>query len=132
MDSCMTELENRQRRQRHKIPRMNRMYCTTRRLKILPGHLMVCLSGLKHFPWRCHGNLAKSAKGPASLISGKHASCGSPFRHGPQAVDVGGKRSLVRPGRNEQVPDSGKDRGEPLQTSDRPEALHYPLSQRDM
>jgi hypothetical protein len=50
MDSCMTELENRQRRQRHKIPRMNRMYCTTRRLKILPGHLMVCLSGLKHFP----------------------------------------------------------------------------------
>lgn len=82
----------------------------------------------------CHVNLKKSAPGPASPISGKHASRGSPFRHGPQAVNVDGKRSAVGSGRNEQVPDSGKDGGEPLQASHRPEALHYPLplSQRNM
>ncbi len=45
-----------------------------------------------------------------------------------------GEGRPVRVGRHEQVPDSRKDRGEPLQASCRSEALHHslPLSQRHM
>jgi hypothetical protein len=47
---------------------------------------------------------------------------------------MGGKGAAAGTGWNEEIADSRKDMGEPLQTSHRPKALHHPLplSQRHM
>jgi hypothetical protein len=51
-----------------------------------------------------------------------------PFRHGVEAVKMGGKSGAVGARWDEEVPDGGEHRGEPRQASWRSEALHRPLS----
>jgi hypothetical protein len=56
------------------------------------------------------------------------ASRAFPFRHGFEAVKMGGKSGAAGMGWNEEIADSRKDTDKPLQTSWCPEALHHPLS----
>jgi hypothetical protein len=60
--------------------------------------------------------------------SSSNVGCAFPFRHGVEAVKMGGKSGAAGTGWNEEIADSRKDTGEPLQASRCPETLHHPFS----
>src|SRR3954471_18574276 len=51
-----------------------------------------------------------------------------PFRHGVEAVEMGGSGGAVGAGWNEEIADGREDIHEPLQVPGRSKALHHPLS----
>ena len=53
---------------------------------------------------------------------------GFPFRHGIEAVEMGGRGGAVGAGWNEEIADGREDIHEPLQVPGRLKALHHPLS----
>ena len=53
---------------------------------------------------------------------------GFPFRHGVEAVEMGGRGGAAGAGWNEKIADGREDIHEPLQVPGRSKALHHPLS----
>src|SRR6478735_6996031 len=53
---------------------------------------------------------------------------GFPFRHGIEAVEMGGRGGAVGAGWNEKIADGREHADEPLQVPGRLKALHHPLS----
>ena len=51
-----------------------------------------------------------------------------PFRHGVEAVEMGGRGGAAGAGWNEKIADGREDTDEPLQVPGRSKALHHPLS----
>ena len=78
----------------------------------------------------CHVNCCRAHYGRFGHRTGSSSDVGRrlPFRHGSEAVQMGGRGEAVGVGWNEKIANSREHADEPLQVPGRSKALHQPLA----
>jgi hypothetical protein len=73
---------------------------------------------------------SKRTSGGFGRQTGSNSNVGHsfPFRHGVEAVEIGGRGRAAGARRNEKIADGREDTDEPLQVPGRSKALHRPLA----